>query len=91
MNLGASVHMGTIGALWASGGVKTDSKKDFSRQKMLNNVKMWKIFCTEIVVVAVVVVFVGIVIGFVVVIVVVVVVVVVVVGVVAEIPLTADI
>ena len=55
MNLGASVHMGTIGALWASGGVKTDSKKDFSRQKMLNNVKMWKNFCTETVVVAVVV------------------------------------
>ena len=68
MNLGASVHMGTIGALLASGGVKTDSKKDFSRQKMLNNVKMWKIFCTEIVVVVV-----GIVIGFVVVVVVVIV------------------
>ncbi len=55
---------------------------------MLNNVKMWKIFCTEIVVVVV-----GIVIGFVVVVVVVVVfvvAVVVVVVLVAEIPLTAD-
>ena len=40
------------------------------RQKTLNNVKMWKIFCTKVVVVAVVV---GIVIGFVVVVVVVVV------------------
>ena len=76
MNLGALVHMGTIGALWASRGVKKDSKKDFSRQKIVNNLKMWKIFCTKVVVV-VAVVFDGLFIGFVVVVVFVVIVVVV--------------
>ena len=79
MNLGASVHMGTIGALWDSRGVKKDSKKDFSKRKMVNNLKMWKIFCTKVVVVVVVaVVVIGIFIGFVVVVVVFVVIVVVV-------------